>query len=103
MRKHKEPEWVRKRAGRLRRGCVPEVLRAIENGYISPSTADKFYRGLPAAEQRERIGALIERKDRERSRCRLAVEILRRHCETQTADLHRLRQDLETALCDGGA
>jgi hypothetical protein len=99
MRKHKEPEWVRKRAGRLRRGCDLEVLRAIEKGYISPSTVDKFYRGLPHKEQREKIAAVIERKDRERSRCRLVVEILRRHCETQTADLHQLRHDLETALC----
>jgi hypothetical protein len=103
MRKYKEPEWVRKRAGRLRRGCVPEVLRAIENGYISPSTVDKFYRGLPAAEQRERIAALIARKDRERSRCRLAVEILRRHCEMQTTNLHELRADLVSALSSGSA
>jgi hypothetical protein len=64
---------------------------------------DKFYRGLPAAEQRERIGALIERKDREKARCRLIVEILRRHCETQTADLHRLRHDLEIALSSASA
>jgi hypothetical protein len=73
-------------------------LDAIEKGYLSSSWADKLYRKLPATEQRERIAALIARKDRERSRCRLVVEILRRHCETQTADLHRLRQDLETAL-----
>jgi hypothetical protein len=59
---------------------------------------DKFYRGLPAAEQRERIAAVTARKDRERSRCRLVVEILRRHCETHTADLHQLRRDLEEAL-----
>ena len=94
----KEPEWFRKRAGRLRRRCVPEVLKAIETGYISPSTVDKFYRQLPAEEQREKIATLIARKDRERSRCRLVVEILGRHRETQTADLHQLRADLKDAL-----
>jgi hypothetical protein len=103
MPKHKEPEWFRKRASRLRRGCVPEVLAAIENGYLSPSWGDKLYRKLPAAEQRTRIVAVVERKDRERSRCRLAVEILRRHCEIQTTDLHQLRADLVSALSSGGA
>ena len=67
-------------------------------GYISPSTVDKFYRTLPAAEQREKISALVARKDRERSRCQLVVKILGHHIESGEADLHQLRQDLTTAL-----
>jgi hypothetical protein len=98
MRKPTQPEWARKRAGRLRRSCVSEVLDAVENGYISPSTVDKFYRTLPAVEQREKISALVARKDRERARCQLVVEILRRHVETGSTDLHLLRRDLTTAL-----
>ena len=98
MHKLKQPEWVRKRAGRLRRSCVSEVLDAVSNGYISPSTVDKFYRTLPAAEQREKISVLVARKDRERSRCKLVVEILRRHVETGSTDLHLLRRDLTAAL-----
>jgi len=74
-------------------------LDAISKGYLSPSTVDKFYRQLPPQEQRKKIGAVIARKDREKSRCRLVVEILGRHCETpQTADLHQLRRDLANAL-----
>ena len=95
---HMRPEWFRKRAGRLRRGCVPEVLTAIEQGYLSPSWADKLYRKLPADEQRERITALLTRKDRERVRCRVVVEILRRPVEAGATDLHLLRQDLTSAL-----
>jgi hypothetical protein len=98
MRKPKQPEWVRKRDGRLRRGCVPEVLLAVEQGYISPSTVDKFYRGLSDDEQREKISALIARKDRDRSRCKLVVEVLKSHVTAGTADLHLLRRDLTTAL-----
>jgi hypothetical protein len=79
------------------------VLSAIEQGYLSPSWADKLYRNLPAAEQRERITALVARKDRERSRCKLVVEILRRHTTAGTADLHLLRRDLTSALSSAGS
>jgi hypothetical protein len=98
MRKPKQPEWARKRARRLERACTCEVLQAIESGYLSPSWADKLYRNLPAAEQRARITALVARKDRERSRCQLVVEILRRHTTAGATDLHLLRRDLTTAL-----
>jgi hypothetical protein len=77
---------------------VPEVLAAIEAGYISPSTVDKFFRQLSPGEQRERIATWIERKDRQRSRCRTAVEVLKRHCISGKNDLHALRADLESAL-----
>jgi hypothetical protein len=103
MHNHKQPEWAKKRAGRLRRSCVSEVLDAVSRGYISPSTVDKFYRSLPAAEQREKISALVTRKDRERSRCQLVVEILRRHIESGEGNLHRLRQDLVAALSSSGS
>ena len=103
MHKLKQPEWVRKRAGRLRRSCVSEVLDAVSRGYISPSTVDKFYRSLPAAEQREKISAFLTRKDRERSRCKLVVEILHRHTTAGTADLHLLRRDLTAALSSFGS
>jgi hypothetical protein len=95
-----QPEWFQKRAARIRRACVPEVLDAVSRGYISPSTVDKFYRRLPAEEQRARIAEVIAQKDREVSRCRLAVEVLQRHSETQTADLHQLQADLAGALCE---
>ena len=88
-----QPEWARKRGGRLRRSCVSEVLDAVSRGYISPSTVDKFYRSLPAAEQREKISALVTRKDRERSRCKLVVEILGRHIESGETDLRQLRRE----------
>jgi len=92
-----QPEWAKKRAGRLRRSCVPEVLSAIEQGYLSPSWADKLYRNLPADEQRARITALVARKDRERSSRQLVVEILHRHAASGMADLHLLRRDITAA------
>jgi hypothetical protein len=94
MHKQEQPEWVRKRAGRLRRGCIPEVLAAVEAGYLSPSWADKLYRKLPAEEQRARIAEIMARRER----CRLAVEILKRHIDAGTADLHALQRDLASAL-----
>src|SRR5262245_60715810 len=96
MRKHKpqQPEWERKRDARLRRHCEPEVLDAVELGDLSPSWADKLYRKLPAAEQREKIAKIVARRER----CRTVVEVLRRHVEAGSSDLHDLRADLAAAL-----
>jgi hypothetical protein len=77
---------------------VPEVLDAIERGYLSPSWADKLYRKLPAEEQRQKIAAVVERKNRERLRCCLVMGILKAHMESGTNDLHQLRADLASAL-----
>lgn len=101
MREHKRPDWAKKRAGRIAKRCISEVMEAIEQGYLSPSSADKVYRYLTPEEQRERIGRLRERKDRDRSRCRLVVEILRAHLDSGTRDLHDLKRDLLKALCEG--
>ena len=94
MPKENKPDWARKRASRIAKGCVPEVLDAVARGYLSSSSADKVYRYLTPEEQRERIGRLRERKDRDRSRCRLVVEILKAHLRTGAKDLHDLRRDL---------
>ena len=90
-----------KRARRIAKRCVPEVVEAVGRGYLSPSSADKIWRSLPEREQHERIKRLIERKDRDRSRCRLVVEILRAHLDSGTRDLHDLKRDLFKAFCEG--
>jgi hypothetical protein len=84
--------------GRIARRCIPEVLAAIEGGYLSRSSADKVYRYLPQDEQRERIARLIERKDRDRTRCRAVVKILKAHVQSGTKDLHGLRKELAASL-----
>ena len=96
----KKPDWARKRMGRIAKRCVPEVLDAVARGYLSPSSADKFYRGLPADEQRERVQRKIEGKDRDRTRCRVVVEILRAHLASGAKDLHGLRRDLRRAISE---
>ena len=82
---------------------MPEVLDAVSRGYISPSTVDKFYRGLPAEEQRKKIAVVVKQRDRERARCRLVVEILKGHVEAGASDLHQLQRDLANALSSPGS
>ena len=94
----KRPDWRKKRLRRIAKRCVPEVTVAIAEGYISPSTADKFWRGLSAQEQRERIAGLRNRKDRERLRCRAAVAVLRAQLESGARDLADLRRELLRVL-----
>jgi hypothetical protein len=96
----KKPDWARKRIGRIAKRCVPEVLEAIGRGYLSASTVDKFWRDLSADEQQERLTQLIERKDRDRLRCRVVVEILRAHLASGAKDLHGLRRDLRRAISE---
>jgi hypothetical protein len=81
-------------------GALERRGGALGVSWGKPSSADKFYRGLPAQEQRERVQRKIERKDKDRTRCRLVVEILRAHVETGAKDLHDLRRDPEE-VCEG--
>ena len=94
----KRPDWMKKRMGRIAKLCVPEVVAAIAEGYISPSSVDKFWRGLSAGEQRERIASLRAAEDRERMRARAVVAVLRAQLESGTRDLHDLRRELLLSL-----
>jgi hypothetical protein len=94
----KKPDWAKRRAGRIAKRCVPEVLCAIRGGYLSPSSADKVYRYLRPEEQRARVKRLVESKDRKVERCRVAVKILKAHVQSGTKDLHGLRKELAASL-----
>jgi hypothetical protein len=94
----KKPDWSKKRCGRIKKRCVPEVIEAIGRGYLSSSSADKVYRYLRPEEQRARVKRLVESKESLRERCRIVVEILRRHLEGGVRDLHDLGRDLKVAL-----
>jgi hypothetical protein len=87
----------KKRLRRIQLRASSELKDALASGVLSARKADSLLY-LPESEQEQELAQIRRAKTRMTLRAQLAVTTIRRHLDSGSRDLHKLRRDLHKAL-----
>jgi hypothetical protein len=87
----------KKRLRRIELRASRSLKDALATGTISPRKADTLLY-LPETEQRIELERILHEQERTALRCKAAVQTIKRHLDSGSKDLIKLRSDLREAL-----
>jgi hypothetical protein len=87
----------RKRLRRIQLRATSELKDALATGAITPRKADTLLY-LPVPEQQAELQRILHHRARMVLRCKAAVQTIKRHLDSGSKDLLKLRSDLREVL-----